>query len=686
MRTKPMQLSVIAVAALAIVAVAALMLLAGGNPAQAQDDTGGIGPGGVGPGALPQTGKNEDHYSTPVPCSEEADPDDAKSVVDEGYYPVFEGFWDYEVGHLSNNFCPPKVTEKPGRTGTVYTRTDDKTHISQTAFSIPDSYKVTVVDSDQTNGNPSTAADPKIDLANYPFLRDAVSAVKPGPDSTAENPTTVFANNSVWWVREGSNLKMGLSTALMRDADWYRKDGPDPDTDPDPPVQFQFAAVHVLEAGVPVETHVVGANFFAFDFGASQDEPLWSSANTDFNEVNMHTETYRPMQFVVTKPGVYLVQANVQGHVRNSRDPAPENPPDRWMQLTPDKVITSPTEWYTLHVGPEADVEVTITHTDETPDDDTTTVTDGTASFSVTAQNNGPSTSDRVVVQVSLPVGLEYVAPEGQTGVTYECGVIAWTVGNLNKGQSQTLGFTANVQTGGPKSLTVEAEVHSSTVDDNKANNTAAVEVLTNSTVVRAPLFGGATRAIVEHAIAGTHAGDPVEANNPDGRALGYSLSGRCSGWFQAHSNGQIVLASGRTLDVDEQSEFHLTLHVSDGVNATGATDASADDSAPVTIKVIDTEDEEMHPTLSVTHTPENPTTDQVTTLTATVADLSGSITSCSWRQEGQYYSTPGHISGLVCSVHASSHTAEELTYSVHIKWLGGGISGSTTVNWSNPE
>ena len=26
------------------------------------------------------------------------------------YYAVFDAFWDYKVGHLSDNFCPPKVT------------------------------------------------------------------------------------------------------------------------------------------------------------------------------------------------------------------------------------------------------------------------------------------------------------------------------------------------------------------------------------------------------------------------------------------------------------------------------------------------------------------------------------------------------------------------------------------------
>ena len=50
----------------------------------------------------------------------------------------------------------------------------------------------------------------------------------------------------------------------------------------------------------------------------------------------------------------------------------------------------------------------------------------------------------------------------------------------------------------------------------------------------------------------GAHAGDPVAAESPDGRALTYTLSGPCSNKFQVHSNGQIALAANHTLDYAE--------------------------------------------------------------------------------------------------------------------------------------
>ena len=644
----------------------------------------------------PRTGDNEDFYDAPYPCSEESQPDASTvSVITEGYYAVFDAFWDYEVGHLSDNFCPPKVTVTTetvrGGTKTVTTRSDANIHVTKTAFSIPDSYKVTVVDSAATNGNPSTVTGSKIDLADYPFLRQAVSAVK------TENGATVFADNKVWWVRldepdtentdETSPLKIGFSSALLKDGDWNNPNGD--------AVQFHFGAVHVLEAGVPQEIHVVGADFFAFEERAT-DTPLtkaqWSNLETAaHSDINMAVGQYRPMQFLFTKPGEYRVQAQIQGHVRRT---APTGAPVTWTPINPGDSVTSPTEWYVFHVGPVADVGVTLTHTDETSNDDSTTVTDGTASFSVTAANSGPATATNVVVEVSLPVGLDYVADASHTGVTYECGVISWRVGDLTASgasSSKTLSFTANVGGGVPKSLTVDAEVHSPTVDDNRADNTASVEVLSSSTVVRPPFFSSVTRDMVERAVFGAHAGDPVAANNPDGRALSYSLSGRCSGWFQVNSNGQIALAAGRTLDYDEQSHFDLTLHVSDGVNDDGTTDTAKrpDDDIPVTIRVIATPHNAVTPTVNFSFYPDdNRIEGESTRITAQVAGLTpddGDPYSCIWVDDGsgEVLAEIALQGATSCHVDVFSDVPDYRTYTVHINWPTGGISAtSPTVEW----
>ena len=211
----------LALAAL-VIAVAAVTLTA--VPAQAQDA------GGIGPGHLPRTGDNEEEYARPYPCSEEAEPDaSTKKVIDGGHYALFDAFWDYEVGHMSNNFCPPEVTHtsKSGRGGTTITHTritrerpedDTHTHISETVFSVPDRYKVTVIDSGATNGNPTPTPEPNIDLHKYPFLKAVVSV-----------------GDSVWWVKAenvpantdaNTPMILGFSTDLLEEEDWYLRGWP----------------------------------------------------------------------------------------------------------------------------------------------------------------------------------------------------------------------------------------------------------------------------------------------------------------------------------------------------------------------------------------------------------------------------------------------------------------------------
>ena len=132
------------------------------------------------------------------------------SVITEGYYVVFDAFWDYEVEHLSDNFCPPAVEHIPGNpdafpaTEPQNNRSDAKIHVSKTAFSIPTSYEVTVIDTDNPISDPGHDDGPDnitgdtIDLVDYPFLRDAVSAVGPDPDSTAgESPGRLCQRNNL---------------------------------------------------------------------------------------------------------------------------------------------------------------------------------------------------------------------------------------------------------------------------------------------------------------------------------------------------------------------------------------------------------------------------------------------------------------------------------------------------------
>ena len=581
---------------------------------------------------------------------------------------------------------------------TTYDRSDADIHISQTVFAIPDSYKVTVVDSDTDNGNPNDNDDPAddiegptIDIADFLFLADdsAVSAVE------TENGTTDFANNSLYWVRldqswttddETSPLQIGFSTGLMEEEDWYRDD--DDDDDPEPPVQFQFAAVHVLQDGTPQEAHVVGAHFFAFDQRESNtplNDPKWSNANTaDASEIEMETGQYQPMQFAFTEPGVYLVQVNVQGHVRSSSDEL-DSAPDDWEPISDDATITSPAQWYTFHVGSEADLDVTLT-----PGAVSTTEGASTVPITVTANNGGPNDAENVEVEIFLPVGLSAPATLPADATSNGCGVVAWEIGAMASGASPTLTFNANVDNGAAGTLTATAEIRSTTFDPDTTGNVSLDDVTLSGTNVRPPFFPGVSRSIVEHAVAGAHAGDPMAAESPDDRVLSYSLSGRCSNKFDVHSNGQIVLASGHTLDYESQWEYPLVLSVSDGVDASGVADTSADDHTPVLIQVEDT-DPTVHPTITFKLTPHDsevevtgdPVADGTTYhLRTTLHDAPENATlTYDWDEEGWYNPVWSN------RIHTSYYPAQGLQagskdYTVHIKWPGGGISAKHTLTF----
>lgn len=191
----------------------------------------------------------------------------------------------------------------------------------------------------------------------------------------------------------------------------------------------------------------------------------------------------------------------------------------------------------------------------------------------------------------------------------------------------------------------------------------------------------------------GAHAGDPVAAESPEGRTLTYTLSGRCSNWFQAHSNGQIVLASGRSLNYEKQWEYPLVLSVSDGVNASGGADTSADDSTPVTILVGDTEPDAVHPTVTFTlsnASPDaqpnldlnHPVLGNTINVNTNLKNLPEGVTpTYTWDIPSGYVMSPSHTSYFA----AAAVKAGIETYTVHIKWDGGGITASYAFEWFNP-
>ena len=106
------------------------------------------------------------------------------------------------------------------------------------------------------------------------------------------------------------------------------------------------------------------------------------------------------------------------------------------------------------------------------------------------------------------------------------------------------------------------------------------------------PEFEGisTTRQVAENSAAGTAAGAAVTATDANDAALTYSLSGAAE-FAIAAASGQISVAQGAVLDFETKSSYTVTVKVSDGKDAAGNPDASADATISVTINVTDVDE-----------------------------------------------------------------------------------------------
>ena len=95
-----------------------------------------------------------------------------------------------------------------------------------------------------------------------------------------------------------------------------------------------------------------------------------------------------------------------------------------------------------------------------------------------------------------------------------------------------------------------------------------------------------ASRSVAENTPAGRNIGEPVEATDPDQEdTLSYSLAGIDQIHFSIdRSSGQIKVRSA--LDFETRQQYTVDVQVTDGLNAAGDTDSTADATITVTITV----------------------------------------------------------------------------------------------------
>ena len=574
------QLSVVAVAALAIFAVAAVMLLAGGAPAQAT--TAALTPDDGAAQERPQ--QTDKTPAPPEPCPGEAGNPNAEAarVVDSGHIALFDVWWNPVELELTNSSCPPTVTyvpEKLGRGGhpARVDRSPSNIDIAKTIIHIPNSAKVTLNDEEYPKGI-------------YEALWDADAKENRDIDGDG-TPNHGWGDGIVWALpacppEEDDPfvpMCLSISAALLNQEDWVTADDQGFGK-----IDYLLDHVHQIDIDKQDPRYVL-----AYDGVFVR----WDSSDVREANISVAPGEYENLKFFFTDRGTYQFQVHIGGYPENKQHADP---------LSEDESVSSDMRTYIIHVGAEADLGVAATATPPSPaPSDTVTVT-------IAASNHGPEAVPATSVDVTLPPGLTYASHVAPTGTDYASATGVWTIGELTKNASKTLTVTATVdaETRGQE-LTVKAAIAGTetltitetndqdveelkkypvpVADPNAANDTDTADITVTTSPNTPPMFT-VTRSIAENSAAGTSVGDPVGVKDPNsGDTLTFSLTGTGADQFtasQVSGGGQIAVANGASLDYETKSMYDLVLGVSDGKDAEGNPDLSVDHTIGVLINL----------------------------------------------------------------------------------------------------
>ena len=561
---KRTQLSVLAVAALAIVALVGVALLAsGGAPAQATATI--IAPSGEG-NSMPQP-QDTPRHAAPEACPAEGQ---AAAVVDSGHYALFDVYWnDDEEGELTNTVCPPSLETTTERGVTETSRSPSSINIAAeppTIIHVPYSAMVTLNESD------------------YPM--DKYREVWHADD--AENPDG-DGDRMVWVLPacppngpSDSNLCISYSAALLNPDDWAE------DT------SIEFIVTHVHQVDIDRQDRRYVLVYDVPDGEGGRADLRWYSANQDVNQVLVAPGGYDRPMWLFPSRGAYEFQVFIKGHPNTKKsDP-----------VSKDESVTSDFRRYILHVGAESDLGVAMTVEPALESGDTTLDPGDRVTIEITASNAGPDTAPSAKVDVSLPEGLTYLSHNTATG-TYDSTAGAWTINQFANGASATLTITATVDadTRG-KALTAKATIsatetvttNSGTYDVPVPDQTPDNNMDTGTTMVASganvdPMFQ-ITRSVPENSLPEAMVGAPIAVREPNsGDTLAFSLAGEGSGNFTVETvdgGAQIKVAANSYLNHEDTPTYNVTLQVSDGKDSNGNADSSVDHTIAVRVAVDD--------------------------------------------------------------------------------------------------
>lgn len=584
MRAKPTQLSVIAVAALAIVAVAAVMLLAGGNPAQATTteslasgsyvapEQGGP-PVGT-PTPTPTPTPTLPPHATPEPCTNFPD-----HVMNSGHLALFEVYWDTNAETLVNNPCPAKLTHIPaqepsdGNPGTPerHERTATNANIGTTIFHLSSGSKGVLVDA---NTDTDEAAK-QWSVGDYSFLKTGAAVGDPiwvMPECPEGHPPAA------------GQLCLGFSGGLLHQTYWEGD------------IQYEFE--HETEAD---DINLVDEGdafvFIGLDDAPRDERLTWTTTNQDANVLPIAPGEYTHRYWAFTKPGTY--RFDVHAKARPSKVLTDQmTRPDAQNLGT----LTSEVRQYRIHVGEMADQSVTLGIRAANEEDGTLDPGDDLVIAVQALNEEGPDQASNTKVNVTLPEGLTYKSHEITTydsqtrawitldSAGYDNDTGVWAVGDLAVGKAPLLTITATVAEGtrGQEQV-IRANIHATEhigssevveLDPFTANNTvtgtfSVFSIPNTDTQVQ-------VYCVVDRNLAvGADVCPVIILMDSDAvDTLTYALEGTNANRFRFYKSANITGGVGLEVadsNYHHHSSYDLTLTVSDGKDGHSNPDASID-------------------------------------------------------------------------------------------------------------
>ncbi|QPH39300.1 DUF11 domain-containing protein [Pedobacter endophyticus] len=139
----------------------------------------------------------------------------------------------------------------------------------------------------------------------------------------------------------------------------------------------------------------------------------------------------------------------------------------------------SPSATVTPTPRPTGDVSVTKMASNDAPN------VGSNVTFTVTANNAGPSNASHVTVNDRLPTGYTFVSASAPAGTMYDSNTGIWSVNNLANGATSVLTITATVNASGNYNnrATIQASENDPNTENNMASNTPNAVALANVSV-----------------------------------------------------------------------------------------------------------------------------------------------------------------------------------------------------------